>query len=150
MDEGVGAHSYSTVVGLSAWDLRLKVKRYAMIVFSGWGQTNICEDMFKDARFRERMDSLNMSTSICSYYADFYAMQKIELHNRRNIEQEEDQPLYKGTSQDVFYCSKHEPSLKNARSTIPNHGGQPTITTNNIGPHFHRCFQNAFLRTSSC
>ena len=124
------------VVGLSAWDLRFKVKRYAMIVFSGWGQTKICEDMFKDARFRERMDSLNMSTSISSYYADFHAMQKIELHNRRDIEPRDDEPLYKGTSQDIFYCKKHEPSLKNARSTIPGHEGQPTITTTNTWPTF--------------
>ena len=64
---------------------RKAISQYNELVFTGWGQTNICEDAFKMARQREDLDSLNGMRMVSAYYSAISEMGAIALHQRQEI-----------------------------------------------------------------
>ena len=101
--------------GLPIPDVRAKVRHYIQLVFTGWGQTKICEDTFKELRYREKLDTLNLRRSPTAIYAAMHDMGTIGLHKRNDIEIPEMQPAAEGNHKTTFSCSGHEPSIANHR-----------------------------------
>ena len=115
------------VVGLSEFDIRASVTKLATWIFSGWGQTKVCEDLFKTMRERESMDSLNGVRCIEAYYAAMPAMGTIPLHKRREIQFTEDEPEEEVTARQCFASDAHTPSLTDAHR-ITDKATWPTYT----------------------
>ena len=96
-------------------EVRRKVRKYILLSFCGWGQTKICEDTFKEMRYREKTDTLNMRRSPSAVDAAMHEMGTIGLRKRTNVEVPDTQLQAPGSSKGTFYCDSHIPSIANHR-----------------------------------
>ena len=101
------------VAGMTNWQFRMKIRRLVTYVYSCWGQTKCCEDLFKKLREREDLDTLNGIRAVSSPYAASTRMGTIALHNRTEFEPRADQKQAFGSGKDIFTSKKHQPSLVN-------------------------------------
>ena len=102
--------------GLSNADNRAAVNKLLRMIYSGWGQTKIVEDVFKHMRERESLDTLSGVKGVVSYYCSMTEMGAIESHLRTGVKPEDDTPKADGKKTELFSCKHHAPSLPNSDS----------------------------------
>jgi len=113
---------------------RTAVRKYVQLLFSGWGQTKICEDAFKHLRERESMDTLTGVKGTMSYYANLVNMGAITLHHRQDITPAVDELYATGKPSEMFVSKHHSPTLTNAMditktATWPTYSAQSSKKT---------------------
>lgn len=115
--------------GLSCSDIRNCVRTLLGIVWSGWGQANIVEELFKHMRERERetLDTFNEANGVMPYYASTSQMNAIAFHQRTETNVPDDQAKVKGKPNDISTRRHREPSLPDCH-TITQTATWPTYS----------------------
>ena len=115
------------VVGITFADLRHSIRKFICHVFTGWGQTKICEDMFKEMRQREQQDTLNLIRNMPSHYASMHEMEVISKHKREEVKVHPLEKPAAGTAKKTFSTKDHTCSLPDYRQ-ITNKATWPTFS----------------------
>ena len=153
-------------IGVAYEDVRSAVRKYVAVKFSGWGQTKVCEDAFKNLREQESMDTLTGVKGVVSYYANLFNMGAVTLHDRTEIEAPMDAPQAEGKASDVFAAKNHVPSLGDCsdiarNATWPRCSAQSSkrcyadivmlryLKANDCFPASSRCWQCELFQPSS-
>ena len=115
------------ITGLNRDLLMVGVCRSVTHIFSGWGQTKVCEDLFKNMRERETHDSNNGVRAIEAYYAAMPSMGIISAHKRDELDITEEEPAENVTARSVFTSKTHNCTLDDAHE-ICNKATWPTLS----------------------
>ena len=123
---------------------RHRLRKYNYYMCTGWGQTKVVEDNFKECRYVESQGVLNKTRSMMSYYCAMAQKNTIALHQRKEIFVHHDEPKADGTPQDIFSSKKWTPSLPNSH-VITNRATWPTYS-----PQSSRTIQSDMIVLEHC
>ena len=101
--------------GATDIDREWMVIKLANHMFAAWGQTKVCDFVFRELRDREQRDTTNSNLSMTSYDAFLGNMGTITSHKRKEITFEAAEPQAKANAKEMCWSNNHDNTANDQR-----------------------------------